>query len=251
MKNYSLCLTAAILVTVGLTGCKSPLTKYEGVFDRFYSTTLTMSTSSDVLGMIQNTDDELLSQSESVVASWGKEGKKDRTHWFNMVAFDEEEMTAVRKYAFILEETQKGGGNYSPAPALRYDAEMDIRPEVLDSAYANNNAKLLAILTEANTLFKQDSAELTFDSDVLRGSVMMVHHAMNTVLTKLTQSPAYAAQMPLLEGMAFDHPTLGESRIRVVVEEDIVKVKIKAGKPWFKGGWDKKPFETHPDVQNM
>jgi hypothetical protein len=251
VKKNGLCLTAAILVTVGLTGCKSPLNKYEGVFDRYYATTLTLSTSGDVLAMIQNPDDELLSQSESVVASWGKEGKKDRTHWFNMVAFDEEAMTAVRKYAFILEETQTRGGNRTPQPALRYDAEMVMSGEVLDNAYASNNAKLLAVLTEARRLFKQDSAEVTFDSDVLRGSVMMVHQAMNTVITKLTQSPAYAAQMPLLEGMSFDHPTLGESRIRLVVEENIVKVKIKAGKSWFQDGFEKMPFETHPDVQNM
>ena len=68
------------------------------VFSRYYETTLGYSTSADVLDSIHKPVDEYLSQSESVVASWN-EGDKGRTHWFNMVAFDEETLKAVRKYA--------------------------------------------------------------------------------------------------------------------------------------------------------
>lgn len=250
MKNYGPGVAAAILVALCLTGCRSPLDKYEGVFDRYYETTLKMSTSSDVLAMIQNPEDEYLSQSESVVTSWGKEGRKDRTHWFNMVAFDEELMTAVRKYGFILEETN-WGLNRTPVPALRWDAEMVVSRDVLDAAYANSNARLIALLAEAQAMFKKDAAEVTFDSDVLRNSVMMVYQAMNTVVNKLNQSPAYAVKLPLAEGMEFDHPTLGQSRIRMIVEDDVVKVKIKAGKPWFKDGLIDMPFEEHADVEHM
>ena len=63
------------------------------VFDRFYTTTLKVSSSADVLSTVQTTQDpdtELLSQSESIVALWGKKDYKDRTHWFNMVAFDDD-----------------------------------------------------------------------------------------------------------------------------------------------------------------
>ncbi|MCE5186644.1 MAG: hypothetical protein LLF76_11020 [Planctomycetaceae bacterium] len=248
------CLTPLFLM-VCLAGCRSPLNKYEGVFDRYYATTLGMSTSSDVLATIQDPKTEYLSQSESVVASWGKAERKDRTHWFNMVAFDEEQMTAVRKYGFILEETT-WGLNRTPLPALRFDGEMVMSSEVLDAAYANNNAKLLAVLSAARDLFKKDATEVTYESDVLRSSTMMVYQAFNSVINRLTQSPAYAVKLPELEGMEFDHPTLGESRIRMVIEDQVVKVKIKAGKWWFVEGpaelpWIEKPFEKHQDVLNM
>lgn len=254
MKKYGLYLTAAIVSTaVFLSGCRVPPNKYEGVFDRYYSTTLKMSTSSDVLAVLQN-DDELLSTSENVVATWGKAGGKDRTHWFNMVAFDEETMLAIRKYGFILEET-RWGLNRTPLPALRFDAEIVMPAEILEAPYPSANARLIEILKESRDAFKDDSAELTYDADVLRGSVMMVQQALNSVVLKLTQSPAYAVNLPLLEGLEFDHPTLSESRIRMVIEEDIVKIKIKAGKPWFQDPaellFNEKPFETHPDVQHM
>ena len=252
MKINVLFLTLVVLSAMCLTGCSKPtMSDYELIFDRYYATTLNVTTSADVLATTQNPDTELLSQSESVVALWGKEGKKDRTHWFNMTAFDEDAMTAVRKYGFILEETT-WGFNRTPKPGLRLDGELLIDAEVLDAAYANNNEKQIAILKAVQDAFNLDTAELTFDSAVLKSSTMMVQQAINNALNKLRLSPAYAAHMSRPEGMAFDHMTLGESYIRMLIEDDIVKVKIKAGKVWFKEYWLKdKPFEEHPDVKHM
>ena len=229
------------------------MSKYELIFDRYYATTLKVTTSADVLATTQNPDTELLSQSESVVAIWGKEGKKDRTHWFNVIAFNEDAMTAVRKYGFILEETAWGVNiNRTPKPGLRFDGEMVMDADVLDAAYVNNNEKQIAVLKAAQDAFNMDAAELTFDSAVLKSSTMMVQQAINNALNKLRMSPAYAAHLSRPEGMAFDHMTLGESYIRMLIEDDIVKVKIKAGKVWFKEYWLKdKPFEEHPDVKHM
>jgi hypothetical protein len=75
----------------------------------------------------------------------------------------------------------------------------------------------------------------------------MVKQALKSVLLNLDRSPAYAVKLPLVEGMAFDHPTLGESYIRMLVEGDTVKIKIKCGKAWFK----KEPFEEQADVLYM
>ncbi|MFZ9034189.1 MAG: hypothetical protein ACO21J_09600 [Anaerohalosphaeraceae bacterium] len=243
MKTTVLCIT--LTAVLALSGC-SPLEKYEPVFDRYYSTTLKLSTSADVLAMIQEPDTELLSQSESVVAAWGVEGKKDRTHWFNMVAFDEEQMNAVRKYGFILEE-RNWWWNSPPAPALRLDGAMVMDPEILEAAYASNNEKQVEVLKAVKKAFSADAGELTFDSRSLRNSTDMVKQALKSVLTKLDHSPAYAAKLPLYEGVAFDHPTLGESYIRMLIEADIVKIKIKCGKAWF----SKEPFEEQADVIYM
>jgi hypothetical protein len=242
-----------ILAAVLLGGCTSTPQTYKQVFNRYYATTLKSSTSADVLVTIQDPATELLSQSESVVAAWGKEGpeqKPARTHWFNMVAFDEEQMNAVRKYGFIVEETH-WGWNRTPAPALRFDAELVMDADVLNAAYASNNEKQIELIKKAQELFSADAQELTFDSQTLGNSAIMAQQAFNSVLRKLSDSPANAAQLPLPEGMEFDHPILDESRIRMLIEGDIVKIKIKAGKPWFQHYYIDDPFEEHPDVKYM
>lgn len=246
MKINHLCLTAALTAIVFVCGCGVPLESYQPIFDRYYSTTLKLSTSADVLAMVQDPDIEMLSQSDSIVAAWGVKGKKDRTHWFNMVAFDQDQMNAVRKYGFILEEVNKGL-NRSPNPALRLDAAYVMDADVLDAAYANSNEKLIAILAAAEELFEGDAGELTFDSKSFRNSTIMAQQAFKSVLYKLSHSPAHAAKLPLYEGLAFDHPILDESYIRMVIEDDIVKVKIKCGERWFTG----QPFEEHDDVLFM
>ena len=239
-----LMITAAVLT---LTGCSKPLDKYEFIFDRYYAATLKSTTSADILSTTQDPDTELLSQSDSIVALWGKEGKKDRTHWFNMIAFDEEAMTAARKYGFILEETA-AGPNAAAKPALRFDAELVIDADVLDAPYANNNEKQIAVLKAAFEAYRKDAGELTYDSAQLKSSTMMVNLAMNTVLIDLMQSPATAAHLSRVKGLQFDHMMLGESYIRMLIENDIVKIKIKCGKAWFKND---NTFDKHPDVLYM
>lgn len=246
MKINHLCLTAVMTAILFVCGCGVPVESYQPIFDRYYSTTLKLSTSADVLAMVQDPDTEMLSQSDSVVAAWGVKGKMDRTHWFNMVAFDQDQMNAVRKYGFLLEELNEGW-NRTPKPALRLDAAYVMDADVLNAPYANSNEKLIAILTAAQESFVADAQELTFDSKSFRNSTIMVQQAFKSVLYKLSQSPAYAAKLPLYEGLAFDHPILDESCIRMVIQDDIVKVKIKCGKGWF----TEKPFEEHNDVLFM
>ena len=246
MNIKRVCLNVALTAVLFVSGCGVPVESYQPIFDRYYSTTLKLSTSADVLAMVQDPDTEMLSQSDSVVAAWGVRGKKDRTHWFNMVAFDEDQMNAVRKYGFILKEL-KPGWNRMPKPALRLDAAYVMDTEVLDAAYVNNNEKLIEVLRAAQTKFDDDARELTFDSKSFRNSTIMVQQAFKSVLYKLSHSPAYAAKLPLYEGLVFDHPILGESYIRMVIDGDIVKVKIKCSKSWF----TEKPFEEHDDVLFM
>lgn len=236
----------AITAVTFLSGCNQPLNDYQPVFDRYYSTTLKLSSSADVLAIFSDPETELVSQSGSVVAAWGVKGEMERTHWFNMVAFDEEQMNAVRKYGFILEERVLGV-NRQPSPSLRLDAAYVMSADVLEAPYADNNEKKIEALKAAMKLFSGDAQELIVDSQPFRNSTIMVKQALNSILQKLSRSPAYAAKLPLAEGMAFDHPTLGESFIRMLIEDDIVKVKIKCGPRWF---WNK-PFEEHPDVNYM
>lgn len=239
-------LFAVAAVAVFLHGCQY-FVVVEERFSRYYSTVLKLSTSADILSIIQDEDEEeeLLSQSESVVASW-VQSRGGSVLSLTMVAFDEEELTAVRKYGFFVNEKVKG---YSVVPAkkLRFDAEAVLSVEILEEPYANENEKRIEILKFVLENFRTDMLQISMDSKVLRSSSMMVKQVMNTILVQLDQSPALAARLSRLKGMSFDHMTLGPGRIRMVLDEDIVKVKIKVGKDWF----GLQSFDKHEDVINM
>lgn len=227
-----------------LSGCQT-FNEENTVYRKYYQTTLAQSTSADVLGYLYDPLDEYLSQSESVVASWNQIDK-GQSHWFNMVAFDEDSLLAVRKYGFSCIE-QRLGPNAPPRPKMRLDGELMIDPDVLDAVYPTQNARYIAVLQNVRTSFQNDALQLTSDSQILHSSTMMVNQALNGILVKLQETPALASHLPWLEGVEFDHPTLGQSRIRMLILGETVKIKIKCSPAWFKDT----PFEKQPDVIYM
>jgi hypothetical protein len=232
------------MCTLLLTGCRS-FNADEQVFSRYYLTTLKLSRSADILPVIVEEQRELLSQSESVVASWGQ-NKKGSTLWFNMIAFDEESLAAARKYCFAVYE--KARTFYlKPIQRLRFDAQIVLDEQTINHPYAGTNEKRIAVLKKILADFKQDAAQLTFDSQTLHSASMMVNQALNTIVYKLDASPALAAKLSGYPGLDFDHMTLGPGKVRMLIENDIAKIKIKIGKYWF----NKQNFEHHPDVINM
>jgi len=240
-----------LLVAVAFfSGCAVPIAKQKSVFNRYYVTMLKFSSSSDILNALHEDEKEILSQSESVIASWG-EKDNGRQLWFNVVSFDEEELKAIRKYAFLVDEKRAEGWfvlpAYGPSTRLRFDAEAVIDAEVLDEPYPNNNAMKIAILRDLASNFSDDVGQLTAEGQALNSSSMMIKQAINTVLTKLDMSPGLAIRLAEPGGLDFDHITIGKSKVRMLIEDDIVKLKIKCGKDWFLF----KKFENHPDVINM
>lgn len=234
-----------IALIIGLAGGCQTLNEEKVVFEKYYETTLGYSTSADVLESLHNPLDEYLSQGDRVAATWN-EADDGQTHWFNMVAFDEEALTAVRKYGFSLVE-QRLGPNAPPKPKMRLDGELIAASELLDAVYPTQNARFIAVLGAVKTHFAQDALEVVADSQILQSSALMVNQALNAALVKLQNNPAMAARLPWLEGLEFDHPTLGQSRIRMLILGNTVKVKIKASPAWFRNT----PFEQHPDVKYM
>ena len=244
MKSKAWLFAVAAGCMAVLQGCQYFVDESE-IFNRYYFTVLKFSTSADILNVIQEGEKELVSQSESVVASWAQ-AQKGSVLWFNMVAFDEEELTAVRKYGFLVNEKVKGY-YVVPARKMRFDVEAVLGAEIIEEPYANENEKRIKILRAVLESFNKDILQISMDSQVLRSSSMMVKQVLNIILVQLDQSPALAARLSGLKGMSFDHTTLGPGRVRMVLTEDIVKVKIKVGKDWF----GRQRFEEHPDVINM
>lgn len=244
VNTKGLLVPLAVIACIVLSGCRT-FDSDEEVFGRYYLTTLKLSKSADILGIIRNDETELLSQSENVIASWGQK-KNDSILWFNMIAFDQDDLTAARKYCLAVDEKVKGY-YVRPIQKFRFDAQTVLGEDILNALYAGENERRIAVLQNVLENFKSDSKQITFDSSTLNSAALMVNQALHGILYKLDASPALAANLDRYEGLEFDHMTLGIGRIRMLIENDIVKVKIKVGRDWF----NQQNFEDHPDVENM
>lgn len=234
-------LATLIVVLSLLSGCKT--VGKSDIFTKYYSTTLKQSTAAEVLGYIQDPKTEHLSQSESVISSWGE--LKTRSHWFNLVAFDEEQQTATRKYAMTLEDYR--GPNTRQHANLRFDAEVVMDSQTLNEAYPSKNQMRIEVIKKIRTMINDDAQAVNFESETLRRSTSMVNQAIKNLLNKLNQSPALAEDLARVEGLEFDHITLGKSYARLLIEDDIVKLKIKCGALLF----NITPFKKQRDVIDM
>jgi hypothetical protein len=193
----------------------------------YIQTRLEESTSAYVLAIIHRPDYEQLSQSKSVIASSGQK-KKGYQRWFNMVAFDENELTAKRKYFFVVDEKGKvllGG----PKRSLLFETEMVLDRKLLDKPYANENARRIDILRQVTENTRRDIDELAQDNKTLATSGMLINQTLKTVLQKLDDSPVLASKLTGPNGLEFDHLTLGKGVAFMNLEKDIIKTKIEVG----------------------
>ncbi len=231
MKSKIRVITAAITCCIFLSGCDffTSHERYTGdswLLDRYNQIVLKQSSSAEVLSVIQQEND-FLSQSESVVAAWGDK-RKGSMLWFSAVAFDEDLLTAKRKYSFVADERIKGYF-VVPAQKLRFDIEAVLDPKVLAEPYANENARRIAVLKQLLKDYSSDIIQLAPDSQTLTSGSMMARRVVNTVITKLEQNPAYAIKLDEPNGLDFDHPVLGKGRARLVITDDIATLTIKVG----------------------
>ena len=202
----------------------------ETFINRAYDQTqLNQSTSADVLAVIHMPEYELLSQSKSVIASQG-EKKRGHTVWFNMVAFDENNQTAKRKYRFIEDERPKRLF-VEPWESVRFDCEMVLAGEVLDKPYANENARRIAIYDWVMENFRQDIDEVGLDNKKLKISGMMVNQTLETFKVQLDASPALAARLSEPLGVEFNHINMDKGKIQMLSIDDTVAIKIRLGSP--------------------
>ncbi|MHC4424259.1 MAG: hypothetical protein ACYSWR_06275 [Planctomycetota bacterium] len=221
-----------VLVVFGLCGCavvnyfKREKPPYDTELYEVYSLTeLKTSSAAEVLGMIHDPECELLSQSKSVIASFGQK-KKGYKRWFNMVAFDENELTARRKYFFIVDEKSKGFP-FMPKRRLRFESKMIMERGVLGEPYADQNARRLAILRDVLANLNKDTDEVKADNKQLDVCRMLINQTLEAILQKLEESPVLASKLSDAKGVRFDHITLGKGSIRMDVAGDVVDVRVR------------------------
>jgi len=229
---WFLVLNFQLLVIFGLCGCavvkyirpeKPPYDKQ--LSESYYRTKLKESSSADVLATIHKPKYEQLSQSKNAVASAGQKKKGYKT-WFNMVAFDENKLTAKRKYFFMVDERPKRLW-IQPKRILKFDSKMVLETEVFDKPYANENSRRIAILTEVLKSLREDIDELGQDNKELAICGMLINQTLKTILVILDSSPVLASKLSTTDGLYFDHITLGAGSIWMLVADDIVDVEIR------------------------
>lgn len=195
------------------------------ISNAYRQTTLKESTSADVLEAIAKPEQGLISQSKSVIATQGT-NKKGYKLWFDMVAFDENKLTAKRKSFFVVDE-KKESVLVWPRRKLVFDTEMVIEPKVLNEPYANENAKQIAILKQVAENMRKDVAEVSPDNKKIAICGGLVNQTLGTVLYRLEESPVLASRLSDPNGLDFDHMTLGKGKITMNVTDDIADVNVR------------------------
>jgi hypothetical protein len=226
MFHFGLC-----FLVFGLCGCavvdyvkpeQHPYAEYLSL--SYHEIKLKMSTAADVLSIIHLPEYELLSQSKSVVASSGQK-KKGHQIWFKMASFDENAMTAKRKYFFLADEKPKNIW-VQPRRRLKFDSEMVMGPEVFAEPYADDNARRIAILQKVLENIHSDIDQVSADDKNLSICGMLINQTIETVLVKLESSPSLATRLNPTEGLDFDHITLGAGKIWMGIAGEIVNIRI-------------------------
>ena len=224
-----LCALALLLFSgcLYLGSLKSEKPPYDWqIYQPYNRTLLKVSRPSEVLAMINRPEYEILSQSESVVASWGqkREGYKS---WFNMVAFDDNELRAKRKYVLVVDD--RVGLLEQSKKDMSFDCQMVLERELLAEPLASDNARRIAVLQRVKENVLKDIEEVGSDNRLLRISGLMANQALEAVLVKLEQSPAFASRLDQPLGTEFSHPSLDRGRIQMFIDVDIVSVKVRLG----------------------
>jgi len=197
------------------------------IYTMYRQTVLQQSTSADVLMLFGRPDYALLSQSKSIIALAGEKKKGYKT-WFDMVAFDENELIARRKYVFISDERPRQlfvelwEGVY-------FDCKVVLPREVLDEPYANENARRIAILKQVGADVRKDTGEVGVDNKVLLVGGLMVGQAIDAVRVKLDGSPALAERLSDEKGLEFEHISYKKGLLRMDIEGDIAMVRLRLG----------------------
>lgn len=188
---------------------------------------LKRSDAAEVLAVIELPEYELLSQSESVLASYGdkKDGYKS---WLKMVAFDEDLLTAVRKYLLIEDERPKILFT-EPVAYASLDCAMLIDEDFFYEPYADENARRIAVLEYMLEMVRSDIAEVKKDNQMISVYGMIISQGFESALRRLKDSPAEAARLDRPEGVAFSTMSYSRGRIGLVIEDYTAIVKMRLG----------------------
>lgn len=173
------------------------------------------------------TAEELVNQSDTLVAVSGRSADGFKT-WVTLIAFDEHQMTARRKYFFCVDEqataapTARGQRLFPPRKGLIFDAELVLAPEIQTTPYATEEARQLAIVHWLMERFAADvqsllgaPGESVHANELISLSGMMMNQVFEGLRIELDKSPGLARSLTGSKGVAFPHINMNEGRLRL------------------------------------
>lgn len=250
-STVAMCLFAALFLGALLGGCSavSPWAKarqisyHEKLSAPYDQIELKQSIIQNAVPKIQRLQDEpgsgfaeaeLISHGENVVISLGQSKDGFQT-WFNMVTFQENELNAIRKYFFFVDDKARSF-ELRPSRGLRFDCEMVIGEEMLTEPGTTENAKRIAMLRNVLDNFHKDINELRDDTDTPeQGNKMhdicrmLINQAFEVILRELDSSPVLATRLSQPGGVEFNHINFDKGKIQMIVRGNVVMVKIRLG----------------------
>jgi hypothetical protein len=210
------------------------------VVESYYGFALGGSTSAEVLSAYQEWIDEyekpgtshLLSHTSDAVALSGrKKGKYKK--YFTMIAFDENSLTASRKYLFIVDERPKRLF-VEPWETVHFECKMKLKDP--GGSYTTANERNIAVLKSARETLRDDAAQIGAEDDVVNIGGMMANQILEAVIVKLEAATGHASKLHEPSGLAFEHRSLGRGRLRMVVGNGVITIKTIAGSAARKSG---------------
>ena len=257
-RAHAVCAVMVITVLLfmvsgsGCSGSESDKLPYARLALPYERTQLKTSTSLDVLSVARDpayqfrpseAEPVLLTQSETVIAYSGRSAQGRKT-WLDLIALDGFRMTASRKYFFCIDEQTTNDPSRPdhrwlvPRKGLLFDSEFVVDPGVLTTPYATEEAQKIALVKWLAARFKADVTALVGrakapaqGNEQIAVSGMMVNQLFQGILTELAQSPGLAQNLGSDQGIPFPHASLGEGRLRLLVNNDTAVVTIRVNLP--------------------
>jgi hypothetical protein len=184
---------------------------------------------------------ELISQTDTLVASSGQ-SKDQRKNWFTLFSFDEQSMTANRKYFMCLDEntlvtpSEPQKSLFIPRKTLVFNSQLVVT-DLVDQDFDNEQARDIALLNSIAENLRHDityfdaSTRISGNGNHIMTSIGLY---MNTVfqqaLRELDRSP-YLANSLGHKGLIFDHMTLNKGRIQMILQGDVLVSRVEMGLP--------------------
>jgi len=212
---------------------------------------LNRSNTLDVLRMIQASTGalnpkyvsrELVSQNDTAVATSGR-SKSGKESWFSLFVFDEQKMTADRKYFFCLDEstcmtpTPPQKVLLPPRPSLIFDTQM-IVSDILAQDFVSEQARNITLMDHLAQRLQEDVQPFDIrngptgsGNHILAVSGMFMHNVLRTIQEQFEQSPSLALKLGTREGLVFNHMLLNTGRVQMVVINDTLVARIEVGLP--------------------
>lgn len=213
--------------------------------NNYYAVKVNESTAAEVLENISRPEKEVLNQTENVVLTHGTK-KNGHQLWFAAVAFDDESMVAKRKYFFHTDE--KSYHINAEDQKLYIDMVLDMPEQVYDETYTSADVKHVEIFKGVYERFREDTRDLTVENQQFESCTLMVNQVFNSLLHQLSLQRDLVRKMVGDKGLRFDHMNYDGGRVRMVITDSVVHVRVLVGyKPWgFEWGLDVTDMDDPP-----